>query len=336
MRFLSAISTPILTITTTGFVATVAQIIILRELLVIFYGNELSAGLIFACWLLWSGLGSSLSGKWALKISAHTALLRLMLVCLSVMLPLSVLFIRATRVIWTLPAGELPSIGKMLYISVAVTGLFCPLSGALFGICWALHRKKGGDQHLSIYLGEALGSAAGGLSFYFIFLTYFSVFTTIWITCGMILVITWWLFRPWWSRSNLGFGHLMWMAASLLVVWGAVFGSRLDHTSRRWQWGPNLSAVYDTAYHNLAVLKKEDQVSVFANGLWIFSQPDQLSAEHGAHLALLQHTNPKTILLLYRQEGQGKSSEPSNFFRRVTNSRSIASNRSAIGSGIFV
>ena len=298
MRLLSAIPSPVLTITTTGFVATVAQIIILRELLVLFYGNELSAGLIFAGWLLWSGLGSGLSGKWALKVSARTTLLRLMLVCLSAMLPLSVLFIRATRIIWTLPAGELPSIGKMLFISVAVTGLFCPISGALFGICWAIHRKKGENQPLGIYLGESLGSAAGGLFFYFIFLPYGSVFTTIWITCGMILFISWGLFRPWRPISNLRFGHLMWITVSLLVVSGAVSGSGLDQMSRRWQWGPSLSAVYDTAYHNIVLLKKEGQVSVFTNGLWLFSEPDRLSAEQGVHLALLQHPNPKTILLL--------------------------------------
>jgi spermidine synthase len=170
-----AIPPPVLTITTTGFVATVAQIIILRELLVLFYGNELSAGLIFAGWLLWSSLGSGLSAKWALKTSAPTALLRLMLVCLSALLPLSVLFIRATRIIWSLPAGELPSIGKMLLVTVTVTGLFCPLSGALFGICWALHRKKGGCQPMWIYMGEALGSAVGGLIVYFLFLPYGSV-----------------------------------------------------------------------------------------------------------------------------------------------------------------
>jgi len=298
MRLLSAIPSPVLTITTTGFVTTVAQIIILRELLVLFYGNELSAGLIFAGWLLWSGLGSGLSGKWALKVSARTTLLGLMLVGLAAMLPLSVLFIRAARILWALPAGELASIGKMLLISAAVTGLFCPLSGALFGTCWAIHRKKGAHQPLGIYLGEALGSAAGGLIFYFVFLPSGSVFTTIWITCGMILCISGWLFRPWRPLSNARFGHLMWIAVSLLVVSGAVSGSRLDDMSRRWQWGPNLSAVYDTAYHNLALLKKEEQVSVFANGLWLFSEPDRLSTEHGVHLALLQHPNPKTILLL--------------------------------------
>lgn len=297
MRLLSAIPPPVLTITTTGFAATVAQIIVLRELLVLFYGNELSAGLIFTGWLLWSGLGSGLSGKWALKVSAHSTLLGLMLVWLAAMLPISVLFIRASRIIWMLPAGELPSIGKMLLISIAVTGLFCPVSGALFGICWAIHRKKE-QPPLGIYLAEALGSAAGGLIFYFVFLPYGSVFKTIWMTSGMILFISWWLFRPWRPFSNARPGHMIWTAVSLLVLAGTICGPALDQMSRRWQWGPNLLSVYDTAYHNIALVKKEGQVSVFTNGLWSFSEPDRLSAEHGVHLALLQHPKPETILVL--------------------------------------
>ncbi len=297
MRRLSILTPPLLTITTTGFVATVAQIIVLRELLVLFYGNELSAGLIFSGWLLWSGLGSGLSGKWAFHVSGHTPLLRQLLVCLAVMLPLTVLFIRASRIIWMLPAGELISIAKMLLISFAATALFCPLSGALFGICWAIHRKKD-RQPLRIYLGEALGSAAGGLVFYFIFLPYSSAFTTVWITSGMILCICGWLLRPWRPFSDMGFKHFMWMAVSLLILAGVVSGSRLDQMSRRWQWGPHLLSVYDTAYHNIALLEKSGQVSVFTNGLWSFSEPDRLSAEQGAHLALLQHPNPQTILVL--------------------------------------
>ncbi|MGD9314691.1 MAG: hypothetical protein PVI96_17370, partial [Desulfobacterales bacterium] len=279
MRQLSAIPSPVLTITTTGFVATVAQIIILRELLVLFYGNELSAGLIFAGWLLWSALGSGLAAKWAMMFSAYISLLRLMLVCLSALLPLSVLFIRATRIIWTLPAGELPSIGKMLLISMAVTGSFCPISGALFGICWAFHRRKGDRRSLWIYMGEALGSAAGGLIVYFVFLPYGSVFTTTWVTSAIGLTVSAWLLRPWRPASNLRLDHLIWIAVSLMMVAGALGGSRLDHLSRRWQWGSNLSAVYDTAFHNIAVLKKESQVSVFTNGLWLFSEPDRLSVE---------------------------------------------------------
>jgi spermidine synthase len=186
----------------------------------------------------------------------------------------------------------------MLLISVAVTGIFCPLSGAFFGICWAMQRKNGENQSLWIYMGEALGSAAGGLIVYFVFLPYASVFTIIWITAGISLFISGWLLRPWRPSSNPRSGHLMWTVVFLMVVVAALGGSRLDHLSRRWQWGPNLSAVHDTAYHNIAVLKKEHQVSVFTNGLWLFSEPDRLSAEQGAHLALLQHPRPKTVLLL--------------------------------------
>jgi spermidine synthase len=147
-------------------------------------------------------------------------------------------------------------------------------------------------------MGEALGSAAGGLIVYFVFLPYGSVFTTLWVTCGISLFISGWLLRPWRPASNLRLDHLIWIVVSMLVVAGALGGSRLDHLSRRWQWGPNLSAVYDTAFHNIAVLKKEGQVSVFTNGLWLFSEPDRLSAEQGSHLALLQHPHPKSVLVL--------------------------------------
>jgi hypothetical protein len=48
MRLFPSMPAPLFAITATGFAATVAQIIVLRELLAWFYGNELSAGLIFA------------------------------------------------------------------------------------------------------------------------------------------------------------------------------------------------------------------------------------------------------------------------------------------------
>jgi spermidine synthase len=298
MRLLPAIPPPVLTIITTGFAATVAQIIIVRELLVIFYGNELSTGLIFAGWLLWSGLGSGLAGKIALRIPTHDRLLRRMLVGLSLLLPLSVLFIRATRIIWILPAGELPSIGKMLLISGAVTGLFCPLTGALFGVCWAIHRRKQNHQPFGVYLGEALGSAAAGLIFCFFFLPLVTVFTTLWIVSGIILIIAGWMFRPWWPITNVRWDHGVWIAAALLVGFSAFGGARLERVTRRWQWGPHLSAVIDTAFYNIALQKNEGRISVFTNGLWLFSEPDRLSAEYGVHLALLQHPEPKSILLL--------------------------------------
>ena len=203
MRLMPSSPSLLFIIAATGFAATIAQIIILRELLVLFYGNELSAGLIFAGWLLWSGLGSGLSGKWVHKFPSQTSSLGVMFVSLAAILPLSVLFIRATRIFGMLPFGELPSMGKMLLVSLFVTGLFCPLTGALFGFCWARYWKESRTQPLGIYIGEALGAATGGLIFYFVFLPYGSAFSAIWITSGMILFVSWWLFRPWLPVSRM-------------------------------------------------------------------------------------------------------------------------------------
>lgn len=296
MRFFSQ---TFLTITVTGFTATIGQIIVLRELLVLFYGNELSSGLIFAAWLLWNGFGSALSGRWAVRKPARTETLAILLTLAAAALPLSILLIRASRVIWRLPVGELPDLGHMLTLAAFSTGLFCPLTGALFGICWAFqYQRDGKGQPLGIYLGEAAGAALGGLLFYFLFLKYFSVMTTAWITAGLSLAVAGRILFFSKTVKKTFFSKLLWSLVCLCAVFMTVFGYRADRWSRTLQWGPGLLAVQDTPFQNMALLKRDKQISVFSNGLWVFSVPDRLSAEYAVHLALIQHPDPKSILLL--------------------------------------
>lgn len=47
-----------------GFSAGVAQVLLMRELMVLAYGNELSMGLLLACWLLAGALGSLVGRAW--------------------------------------------------------------------------------------------------------------------------------------------------------------------------------------------------------------------------------------------------------------------------------
>ena len=46
-----------------GFTTTVAQVLLVRELVAVFYGNELVLGLILAAWLAWGALGAGLLGR---------------------------------------------------------------------------------------------------------------------------------------------------------------------------------------------------------------------------------------------------------------------------------
>jgi spermidine synthase len=64
-----------LSITAAGFAATIAQVLLLRELLVLFYGNEMSTALALAGWLLWTALGSAFAARASRRIPARESTL---------------------------------------------------------------------------------------------------------------------------------------------------------------------------------------------------------------------------------------------------------------------
>lgn len=302
MRPTTPVSSAFLTITAAGFASTIAQILILRELLVLLYGNEISTGFIFFCWLLWTAFGSRMAVRRFARFSPPEILLIILLILLSIVLPFLIYMIRSAHIWLAIPTGELPSIGKVLLISISVTGLFCPISGALFSICWAFQDsfKNTGQsgKRLYIYLGEALGAALGGVLFYFLLLPCFSTLTISLLSGLLILIIAGWLLKPWYAIFNNRGIFVVWIVVTCLTVLGLYFKSDLENKSRYLQWGEQPIATLDTPYHHITLLKKENQISVFANGLWLFSEPDQLSAEFAVHTTLLQHANPRKILLL--------------------------------------
>ena len=289
-------------ITACGFASTIGQIIILRELLVLFCGNEISIGLIFVSWLLWTALGSSVGGRCGARTTHDASVLPTALVLLALLLPASVLWIRATRVIWTIPTGEMIGPFTMLLISLAGTGLFCVTSGALFGLAWAsltVASEKGSAQPLLIYLGEAMGAAVGGLFFYFVLLTRASIFEgTLYISLIVVLLAAL-LFGVQRRLSLRRPASLAVVLVAFTLVAGALISSAdLDRKSRHWQWGPKLLTVRDTPYQNLALLEDTNQFSLFANGLLLFSFPDPQTSEYAVHLAMLQHRYPRKVLLI--------------------------------------
>ena len=159
-----------------GFAASVAQIVVLREFLVIFYGNELSSGLVLAGWLLSTALGCLLAGRIYRESPPGLASLLLGFALFCAALPATVVWIRAARVVWSIPLGELISPGAMMLIALTGTVPICLLSGGLFALGWSLFRSAAGHNigiSSPIYLAEAAGSCIGGVFFYFVLLPLF-------------------------------------------------------------------------------------------------------------------------------------------------------------------
>lgn len=292
---------PITAIGTTGLATVIAQIIVLRELLVLFYGNELASGVVLAGWLMWTALGAWFAGKKSAGDSWQSLVFGILFPFLAVIQPLLILFIRGARLIWAIPYGELPGFGQMLFISLVVPGIICPVFGALFTVCWAAyrsHRLKESAIPLPVYMAESIGAALGGLIFYHAFFPVFSVYEAALATSAVVLAVSGWAVRPWKSGHGNRISRLVWWLALVTVLSFAFFSGRIESASRKLQWGRNVAAVSDTAYHNVAISRNGGQTSVFSNGIWLFSEPDRRTAEYSIHPALLQHPAPETVLLL--------------------------------------
>lgn len=52
-----------ITVALVGFSSMLGQILLMRELIVVFYGNELSLGVMLGCWLFWTSIGSMVLGR---------------------------------------------------------------------------------------------------------------------------------------------------------------------------------------------------------------------------------------------------------------------------------
>jgi spermidine synthase len=290
-------------ITAAGFGATIAQILLLRELLVLFHGNEMSTGLALAGWLLWTSVGSALAARFCGRRPPRAHTLAVLLALLALAVPTLVLLVRGARQVFGIPAGELATIGKMVLVSLVVPAVFCTLAGALFGLCWAYRRAAetgapASTRPLKIYLGEALGAAGGGIAFYFVLLRLTTALQSAVVVAFLLLALSGWIFRVQRAARLARPAVALWLLTTTAVLAVAVYPGAFETLSRRWQWGERLAAVRDTPFHNVAVLRQTDQITVFTNGLWLFTHPDPATTELAVDVPLLQHPQPLRLLLL--------------------------------------
>ena len=272
-----------------GFTAAIAQIVLMRELMVVFYGNEISLGLMLGSWLFWTAAGSAIAGRFAREPRRLMAGLEALV---AVALPATILAVRASKAVLETVPGESLGPGPMLLGSLATLSVFCVLSGALFAAGSRLYADQAassmGEATGSVYLLEALGSAAGG------------------VLAGLVLVRS---VAP--LQIAAGLGLLNVLAAAVLVnrawitrfavVGAAVLlglpGLETASLERFWR-GFHLVANRNSVYGNLAVVRTEGATSLYENGLNLFNVPDPAAAEEAVHYALLEHPSPRSLLLI--------------------------------------
>lgn len=287
----------------TGFAAIVSQIVSLREFLIVFYGNEISIGIVLSVWLLWGAAGSALASRFSLKIANRVNLLTLALLTLSILIPLSVMAIRSARTIFNILPGEIMPLGIMIISSIVIVAPVCMLLGAIFSLACAVSEKmlSGAGRIGRVYALESVGSVAGGLLISFVLLRYFSSLQILYIVSVSNICIAFILNHVCGEAR-----HKSAISAAcdiLILIWLAVFvfdgldiAEELTHKSE-WRSYDVVSSA-DSIYGNVTLVKSGEQYSFFDNGLLLYAIPDRPTSEERIHFALLEHPDPKRVLLI--------------------------------------
>jgi len=297
-----------------GFTSTIAQVVLMRELVATFYGNELLFGLVLTAWLAWVAAGS-----WGLAWLAGRApplcppserrggkggagTFAAGLVLAAALFPAQIGLVRGTRTLLGVTPGAFVEFGPMVGAVVFVLAPLCLLTGFLFTLGARLTVERGSTAGRA-YVWENAGAVAGGVLFSFVLIRWLDPFQTALLVAAVNLVIAvdLWLLsrlRPS-SISNLHSPisiFLLLCSLALLLLCSLPLGHYLHHLTLRWQWS-DLAFAADSPYGRLTVQARDGQRVFFENSLLTFETQGTFP-EEVAHFPLLAHPDPQEVLLV--------------------------------------
>ncbi|MGQ9462948.1 MAG: hypothetical protein ACUVRR_07830 [Candidatus Fervidibacter sp.] len=277
-----------------GCVAQVCQVILLRELLALAEGTELTIAIVLGLWLVFTALGSLTISKavkenWlsvAPKIYGSLSALLIAFVFFDLFL------IRYARVIFALPPGEPLSVVHWLVVAVAVLLPVCFVVGAQFVLAASVASPSG------IYIAESVGAVIAGALLSLLLLRLFDHASILASFTAFHALSSLFLTRIFYPAAG-------WNSALLLAVSGLtlITAPLFEGKTQKLFWQsmlPNAKLYRSSAspYGVVTAVKYEDQLSVYQNGHLLFTLPDRGDISPLVHLILLQHPNPKRILLV--------------------------------------
>ena len=286
---------------TVGFTTLAAQALLLRELLVVWEGSEISLGIALALWLAGTGAGSAIGSVLARgRDPAHA--FAWCLVALGALTPPAVAIARLARVLLGVPNGQAAGVGTLL-AAAAVAILPLTLSAGLtftLGVGAARARGAGAGRALSrVYVLEAVGAASASLLLSFVLFPFTEPMSTACVVCavsalgGAAALAAVPRARPLAAAAALAVAVL----ASSVGLSGA--GADLEQRLASLAWrDAGFVAQRHSVYGLVVAAERGSQKSLYENGVLAASVPDRLAAEEAVHFALLEHPHPRAVLLL--------------------------------------
>ncbi|MCD4680830.1 MAG: fused MFS/spermidine synthase [Bacteroidales bacterium] len=276
-----------------GISSIITQIIILREFLNIFYGNELVMGVILANWMLLTGLGAFIGKLWKYRgVKVFNILVFQVLIAF---LPLLTVFLLnyLKNIVFT--SGSMINMIEIFYASFVLLIPYCLASGLLFTFFSVIISRNENRNSISkVYSLDAIGSILGGLGFNFIILFVFSTFQSL----KVILLIN--LVAAFVLANYTGYTRFKYIVLGIMIIAGVlVFRVDMDTLAKSFLFpGQEILVNKETPYGNIVITRSGDQNNFYEHGVPIFSSDNIMSKEEDVHYAMIQQESPQNILLI--------------------------------------
>jgi len=289
----------------TGLGGIFAQIVLLREMLILFSGNELSIGIIIGSWVLWEAIGAYLAGKWHVKGIKAIKTLVFSTLTFSCIFPASIYVTRIYKIIAGIPPDTGTGILSILSASFFIIFPVGFLHGMLFThICSFYDELLDGHKSSigKVYFYEMAGTIIGGVLLNYLLIKFFNSFTIAVILSfvnSFICIFFLYSYYEGKNRAILTVSMLIFFLSLIMVSMGMT--DYLHETSIRKQWvGKNIVYYKNSLYQNIVVVQDLEQFTFFTDGIPIITtpNPDIGYIEDFVHITMLSHKRPENILIL--------------------------------------
>lgn len=275
-----------------GAIAVIAQGLLVRELLVIFFGNELTFSLMLGEWLIFGACGSILASYLYNRIKNPAVFFSILQLLSGVWLTAAVLLIRFSRMILAVPFGEVLSLGQIAFVAFMGLSVSSFLDGAMFTIAFRSMRSVA-----RLYLLECIGSLLAGLLMSFVLLkTLNGLQISLLVTLAASAASASLLKKEKKRRLSTAACFIC-----LAAVLGLLNSPALEKNTLERQWkGMQLIFNENSVYGNIAVTKQAEQSTIFYDGLAVASLPagEGYFIQDFVHIPMLSVDRPESALFL--------------------------------------
>jgi spermidine synthase len=264
----------------------------MREFLNVFHGNELVFGIILANWMALLGIGAYL-GKFGKKIKNKINVFIYSQITIAFLPFLLIFLIRSLRTFVLLP-GVMPDLFQIFFSTLLILAPYCLLSGFLLTLACSVFSPKRNEKQIGmVYFIDNIGDILGGVLFSFVFVFLLNHFQASYVVMLMNLFAAFLLSNFTKNKSLKGFVFL------LIICSFSFFLFDFDKETTKLMF-PNQELIEykSSIYGKVVITKIGEQLNFFENGLPLFSTENTIANEEVVHYAMVQHENPKHVLLI--------------------------------------